>query len=164
MAWSLNNFSHSFTFCISALLSFSHPFVKYRYLPFSRVSGSGSSIFSNCGSGSGSRDLMTKILLLKYFFLIKNYILLIPRPSERIPKLQEKPSALKREHPALQNMIFLLFIFLWVIFALLIRIPIQQHKLMRIHADPEPKPCLSLHILLIFMAGQTTENTVHCLL
>jgi hypothetical protein len=69
--------------------------------------------------------------------LIKNYILHIPRPSERITKLQEKPSALKREHPALQNIIFLLFTFLWVIFALLIRIPIQQHKIMRIHADPD---------------------------
>ncbi len=34
-------------------------------------------------------------------------------------KLQEKPSALKREHPALKNMKFLkLFLFLWVIFAL----------------------------------------------
>jgi hypothetical protein len=35
-------------------------------------------------------------------------------------KLQEKPSALIREHPALQNMKFLnFFLFLWVIFALL---------------------------------------------
>jgi hypothetical protein len=35
-------------------------------------------------------------------------------------KLQEKPSALNREHPALQNMTFLNFLlFLWVIFALL---------------------------------------------
>jgi hypothetical protein len=35
-------------------------------------------------------------------------------------KLQEKPSALKREHPALQNMkILKVFIFLFVIFALL---------------------------------------------
>jgi hypothetical protein len=34
--------------------------------------------------------------------------------------LQEKPSALKREHPALQNIKFLnFFLFLWVIFALL---------------------------------------------
>jgi hypothetical protein len=34
--------------------------------------------------------------------------------------LQEKPSALKREHPALQNMKFLdFFQFLWVLFALL---------------------------------------------
>jgi hypothetical protein len=35
----------------------------------------------------------------------------------RTSKLHEKPSALKREHPALQNMKFLFF--LWVIFALL---------------------------------------------
>jgi hypothetical protein len=33
--------------------------------------------------------------------------------------VQKKPSALKREHPALQNMNFLNFLFLWVIFALL---------------------------------------------
>jgi hypothetical protein len=43
-------------------------------------------------------------------------------------KLQEKPAALQREHPTLQNMTFLdFFLFLWVIFALLdpdpIRIP-----------------------------------------
>ena len=32
--------------------------------------------------------------------------------------LQKKPSALKREHPAVQNMKFLIFfLFLWVIFA-----------------------------------------------
>jgi hypothetical protein len=29
----------------------------------------------------------------------------------------EKPSALKREHPALQKMIFIFFVYLWVIFA-----------------------------------------------
>jgi hypothetical protein len=35
-------------------------------------------------------------------------------------KLQEKPSALKREHPALQKMKFIyFFLCLWVIFALL---------------------------------------------
>ncbi len=35
-------------------------------------------------------------------------------------KLQEKPSALKREHPALQKMKFInLLLRLWVIFALL---------------------------------------------
>jgi hypothetical protein len=35
-------------------------------------------------------------------------------------KLQEKPSALEREHPALQNMTFLnIFLFSYVIFALL---------------------------------------------
>jgi hypothetical protein len=37
-----------------------------------------------------------------------------------MPKLQEKPSAPKREHPALQKMKFLFFLyFLRVIFALL---------------------------------------------
>jgi hypothetical protein len=52
-------------------------------------------------------------------FLIKNGNLLIPWPPERMPKLQEKPSALKREHPVLKNMKILDFIrFLWVIFAL----------------------------------------------
>ncbi len=43
------------------------------------------------------------------------------------------PQPCKREHPALQN------IFFWVIFASCIRI--QQLKLMRIHADPDPQPC-----------------------
>jgi hypothetical protein len=37
-------------------------------------------------------------------FLIKNCNLLIPRPPLRMPKLQEKPSALKREHPVHKNM------------------------------------------------------------
>jgi hypothetical protein len=37
-----------------------------------------------------------------------------------MPKLQEKPSALKREHPVLKNIKILdFFLFLWVIFALL---------------------------------------------
>ncbi len=40
-------------------------------------------------------------------------------------KIQEKPSALKREQPALQNMKFHNFSFLWVIFALM---------------DPDPDP------------------------
>jgi hypothetical protein len=39
--------------------------------------------------------------------MIKNCYLLIPRPPYRTSKLQEKPSALKRENPALQNMKFL---------------------------------------------------------
>jgi hypothetical protein len=45
-----------------------------------------------------------------------------------MPKLQEKPSALKREHPAIQNMKFLTF--LWVIFALL---------------DPDPDPATQIN-------------------
>ncbi len=36
----------------------------------------------------------------------KKYNLPIPRPPERTSNLQKKPSALKREHPALQNMKF----------------------------------------------------------
>jgi hypothetical protein len=63
------------------------------------------------------------------FFLIKNYNLPIPRPPKRTPELQEKPSALEREHPALQNMkILYFFLFLWVIFALLDPDPDQQLK------------------------------------
>jgi hypothetical protein len=55
-----------------------------------------------------------------HFFCIKNYNLPIPRSPERTYKLQKKPSALKRERPALQNMKFLnFFLLLWVIFALL---------------------------------------------
>jgi hypothetical protein len=45
--------------------------------------------------------------------------------------LQEKPSVLKREHPALQNMKILdFFLFLWVIFALL---------------DPDPDPATQIN-------------------
>ncbi len=51
--------------------------------------------------------------------MIKNCNLPIPH-KVCTSKLQKKPSALKREHPALQNMKFLSFyLFLWVIFALL---------------------------------------------
>jgi hypothetical protein len=53
-----------------------------------------------------------------YFFGIKNYNLPIPRPPQPTSKLQKKPSAIKREHPALQNMTFLnYFLLLWIIFA-----------------------------------------------
>jgi hypothetical protein len=38
-----------------------------------------------------------------FLFLIKNCNLLIPRRPQRMSKLQEKPSALKREHPALKK-------------------------------------------------------------
>jgi hypothetical protein len=34
-------------------------------------------------------------------FMIKNYNWLIHKPSKRTSKLHEKPSALKKEHPAL---------------------------------------------------------------
>jgi hypothetical protein len=64
--------------------------------------------------------------------LIKIAIYLSLGPLERTPKLQEKPSALKREHPVLKNMKILdFFLFLWVIFALLDPDPATQ-----INADP----------------------------
>ncbi len=48
--------------------------------------------------------------------MIKNYNIPIPRPPLRTSKLHKKPSALKSEHPELQNMKFLNFILhLWVI-------------------------------------------------
>jgi hypothetical protein len=47
---------------------------------------------------------------IKIFLYIKNYDLPIPRPTKRISKLPKKPSTLKREHPALQNMKFLIFL------------------------------------------------------
>jgi hypothetical protein len=48
-----------------------------------------------------------------------------------MPKLQEKPSVLKREHPALNNMKILdFFLFLWVTFALL---------------DPDPDPATQIN-------------------
>ncbi len=54
------------------------------------------------------------------FLWIKKHNLPIPRHLQRKSKLQKKPSAAKREHPALQNMKFLnYFLLLWVIFALL---------------------------------------------
>jgi hypothetical protein len=63
------------------------------------------------GSGSGSRDLIkinSKILLVEiYFYLIKKFNTLIPRPPRRISKLQKKTPALKRGHHALRNMKFL---------------------------------------------------------
>ncbi len=57
-------------------------------------------------------DLPLKIFF--FYFLIKNCNLLIPRPPQDVivqARLQEKPSALKIEHPALQNMRSLNFFF-----------------------------------------------------
>ncbi len=51
------------------------------------------------------------------FCVLKSLILSnlpIPRPPKRMSKLQKKPSALKREHPALQNMKFLKFFSVFV--------------------------------------------------
>jgi hypothetical protein len=45
------------------------------------------------------------------YFVIKNFNLFIPWPPQRASKLQEKPPALKREHPAPQNVTFLNFFY-----------------------------------------------------
>jgi len=71
--------------------------------------------------------------------LIKNCYFLIPRPPYRKPKLQGEPSALKREHSALENMkILYFFLFFKVIFALLDPDPDPATQ---INADPDPEPC-----------------------
>ncbi len=84
---------------------------------------------------SGFDDLKLKKIYswkFNFYFLDQNCHLLIPRPPLRTPKLQKKPSTLKREHPVLKNMKILdFFLFLWVIFALLDPDPATQ-----INADP----------------------------
>ncbi len=55
----------------------------------------------------------------KFCIFFKNYHLLVPRPLGTPSRLQKTPSAPKREHPALQNMKFLISFPLWVIFAFL---------------------------------------------
>jgi len=105
---------------------------KSNYILFSRVADPYSfdtdpdpAFKAEYRSGSGSRGFdeqktkknysWKKILI---FFI--NYNLPIPRPPYRTSKLQKKPSALKREHPALINMKFFNFFFiLVVIFAFL---------------------------------------------
>jgi hypothetical protein len=84
---------------------------------------------------------------------MKNCNLLIdPSSSFKRPKLQEKPSALKREQPALQHMKFYyFFLFLLVNFALLDPDPDPATQIMRIYADPDLKPCLYRRI---FAANQ----------
>jgi hypothetical protein len=70
--------------------------------------------------------------------LIKNSNLLILRPSQRTPKLEEKPSTLKKNIPALQNMkILYFFIFFCVIFALLDPDPDPATQ---VNADPDLQP------------------------
>jgi hypothetical protein len=77
---------------------------------------------------------MTKNKLKTYIWEKFNFLKL----SARTPKLQEKPSAPKREQPALKNIKFLpFFLFLCVIFALLDPDPDPATQ---INANPNPKP------------------------
>ncbi len=100
-------------------------------------SASRSSISSQ--SGSGSKVLMTKNLKVQLNFFLKSKIAIsfIPGPLWRTYKLQEKPSALKREHPALQKRKWLPYLFplLWVIFVFLDLMRIRKTSLL--HWDPD---------------------------
>jgi hypothetical protein len=56
-------------------------------------------------------------------------------------KLLKKPSALKREHPAPQNLKFLnFFLILGIIFALL-----DPDLATQMNADPDPQPPVAMH-------------------
>ncbi len=82
-------------------------------------SGSGSSILGECGSGSRSRVLMTKnwkklTAEKTIFFWSKIAICLSLGLPKRTYKLHEKPSAFKKERPALQNMKFQFFFSIFV--------------------------------------------------
>ncbi len=101
--------------------------------------GSGSCIVSQCGSGSRVWILMTnnfKVTAEKKFkFSFKNFNLFIPRYPWRTFKLQETPSALRKDNPALQTKKMLYFLLLFVIFALLDPEPADQNP----SADPDPQ-------------------------
>jgi hypothetical protein len=58
----------------------------------------------------GFDDEKFKNLKLKKIIFFQNFILFIQRPPGKTFKLQEKPSALKREHPTHQNIILYFFV------------------------------------------------------
>jgi hypothetical protein len=66
----------------------------------------------------------------------------------RYRRTLDKPSALKREHPALQNMKILnFFLYLRVVFALL---DLYPDPATQINADPDPQPFLPTNKIKIF--------------
>jgi hypothetical protein len=81
----------------------------------------------------GFDDQKLKKIQLKKFICFDKKIcdLLIPRPPQRTIKLQERPSALKREHSALQKMKFCLP-------GSGSRDPIESGS----NADPDPQHCI----------------------
>ncbi len=95
-------------------------------------SRSGSSISSESGSGFGSKVLMTqnwkKNLGENFFISVLDQKCNLRVPRSRTSKLHEKPSALNREHSALEKMKFI-SLFLWVIFALPTTLPPTQWNL-----------------------------------
>jgi hypothetical protein len=104
--------------------------------------------------GFGDQKFKKKLQLQKILRLyIKNCYLLIPRPPFRTAKLQEKPLALKRKHPALQKMKFFLFFSFGSY--LPSRIRIQWTK---INADLDPKHCLFLRRCFCCLCSTNTSN------
>jgi hypothetical protein len=85
---------------------------------------------------SGSRDLISKND--RIFHLKKLHCIASLKTARRTSKPHKKPTSLKREDPALQNVTFLhIFIFCYR----LDRDPDDQKKV-RIYADPDPKHCI----------------------
>ncbi len=118
--------------------------------------GSGSSIFSNCGSGScsGFRCWWLKIEKIYswkiFYFFDKKLQYYLSLGLLFTPKLQKKPSSLKREHPALRNIKCFTFNYFWMWFSPSWNL-IQQLKLMRIHPDPDRKPWFCAVMMLLIL-------------
>jgi hypothetical protein len=104
-----------------------------------------------------------KLKIFFYFFDQKLQLTYPLGPNKRTPKLLEKPSALKREHPAIQNMKLLhFFLYLWFFLPSWMRIRIQQIKLMRIR---NPGGRRTDFALLSIFGGQTGrgDKSIFCL-
>ncbi len=69
-----------------------------------------------------------------FSLFIRKLQFFIPMHPRRTSKLKEKPSALKREHPALQIKFLNFFNFCWLFLPFWIRNRIPDHN-----ADPDPK-------------------------
>jgi hypothetical protein len=78
---------------------------------------------------------------------IKNSNLLFPRPPQRTSNLQEKPSALKREHPTLQKRKFIHF-FLFLLVGFICRATIF-HGEIQIKRRLNPDPYIFIPVLEI---------------
>jgi hypothetical protein len=77
------------------------------------------------------------------FFGIKNYNLPIPRASLKDVQITKEAFSSQKEHPALQNMIFVnFFYFRGSFFPSWIRIRVPKTRL-----DPDPQPCLKEIVL-----------------
>ncbi len=85
--------------------------------------GSGSSILGQCGS------MVWMSKNCKNFIEEKNANLVIPRPPRGPSKQQRKPSALKREHPALKKCKFLIFFYFCVLSSVPVLFKLQLYNM-----------------------------------